>query len=49
VYNYWEDPIVSTPRGVVVDSVNAQPAADAVDLETADFVTDTKLVSDPYP
>jgi cytochrome P450 len=32
-----------------VDSFKAQPAADAVDLETADFFTDTKLVTDPYP
>jgi cytochrome P450 len=32
-----------------VESVEAGSAADAVDLEAADFFTDTKLVSDPYP
>jgi cytochrome P450 len=32
-----------------VESVEAQSAAEAVDLERADFFTDTALVSDPYP
>jgi cytochrome P450 len=32
-----------------VESVETRSAADAVDLKTADFFTDTKLVSDPYP
>ena len=32
-----------------MESVEARSAADAVDLEVADFFTDTELVSDPYP
>jgi cytochrome P450 len=45
VYKQWED-LVSAPEGEAVDSVKA---ADAVNLETADFFTDTALVGDPYP
>jgi len=32
-----------------VESVEARSAAEAVDLEAANFFTDTELVRDPYP